>query len=162
MKMNALLDPPAIRALYRASRAGVQVLLNVRGICALRPGVEGVSENIEVRSIVGRFLEHSRIYSFERPGEDPKIYIGSADLMPRNLYNRVELISPVDDARLRASLTDVLDRAFADNTSSWSMDSAGLWTRRAPHDGTGARNLQRELIDQHLLIAAESAQEVTV
>ena len=98
MKMNALLDAPSIRALYRASQAGVRVELNVRGICALRPGVPGVSENIEVVSVVGRFLEHSRIYSFERPGEEERVYIGSADLMPRNLYNRVELVAPVEDS----------------------------------------------------------------
>ena len=96
--MNSLLDPPCIQALYRASEAGVEVDLNVRGICALRPGVPGVSENIRVVSIVDRFLEHSRIFSFERSGER-RIFIGSADLMPRNLYNRVELLAPVADPR---------------------------------------------------------------
>jgi polyphosphate kinase len=156
-KMNALLDPPVIRALYRASRAGVQVQLNVRGICALRPGVPGISDNIDVVSIVGRFLEHSRIYSFEPPGEDPRIYIGSADLMPRNLYTRVELISPVTEPRLRGELTDVLDRALTDNTSSWSLDSDGRWTRRSPGDGEAPRSLQRELIERHLVSAPEPA-----
>ena len=105
MKMNSLLDPRCIRALYRASQAGVRVELNVRGICALRPGVQGISENIRVVSVVGRFLEHSRIYSFERPDENP-IYIGSADLMPRNLYNRVELVTPVDDPSNKEQLND--------------------------------------------------------
>ncbi len=100
MKMNALLDVPSIQALYRASQAGVRVELNVRGICALRPGVPGVSENIDVVSVVGRFLEHSRIYSFERAGEEERMFIGSADLMPRNLYNRVELVTPVEDPRV--------------------------------------------------------------
>ena len=95
--------------------------INVRGICALRPGVPGVSENIEVVSVVGRFLEHSRIYSFERPGEDERIYIGSADLMPRNLYNRVELVVPIEDARIRAELLDVLDRSLADNMNAWEL-----------------------------------------
>src|SRR5262245_1708411 len=116
MKMNALLDPSCIRALYRASQAGVEVDLNVRGICALRPGVPGVSENIRVVSIVGRFLEHSRIYSFERPSER-RIYTGSADLMPRNLYNRVELLAPVEAQGPQEELLDVLDRSFADNTN---------------------------------------------
>src|ERR687898_1503440 len=129
LKMNSLLDAPCIRALYRAAQAGVKVELNVRGICALRPGVPDVSENIDVVSIVGRFLEHSRIFSFERNGEQ-RVYIGSADLMPRNLYNRVELLTPVEDARLRAELADVLDRAFADNTNSWTLDASGRWTRR--------------------------------
>jgi polyphosphate kinase len=154
MKMNALLDAPSIRALYRASQAGVTVELNVRGICALRPGVPGVSEYIDVVSIVGRFLEHSRIYSFERNGAQ-RVYIGSADLMPRNLYNRVELLTPVEDARLRAELSDVLDRAFADNTNSWTLDASGRWTRRSP-DGSEPRNLQREMIQTHLARAAES------
>jgi polyphosphate kinase len=156
MKMNSLLDPPAIRALYRASQAGVRVELNVRGICALRPGVPRVSDNIEVVSIVGRFLEHSRILSFERDGEE-RIYIGSADLMPRNLYNRVELVTPIEDPRLRAELTDVLDRSLADNTSAWTLGSDGRWTRRTREDGTVARSVQRELIETHLARTAEPA-----
>ena len=131
LKMNSLLDPLCIQALYRASQAGVQVDLNVRGICALRPGVPGVSENIRVVSIVGRFLEHSRIFSFESAGER-RILIGSADLMPRNLYNRVELLSPVEDPLLQDQLSEVLDRAFADNTSSWELDPDGRWTRQQP------------------------------
>jgi polyphosphate kinase len=156
MKMNSLLDPPSIRALYRASQAGVKVELNVRGICALRPGVSGVSENIEVVSIVGRFLEHSRIFSFEAGGEE-RIYIGSADLMPRNLYNRVELVTPVEDPRLGAELRDVLDRCLADNTSAWTLDADGRWTRRSPQDGGEPRSVQRELIERHVATAAEPA-----
>ena len=97
----------------------------MRGICALRPGVPGVSENIEVVSVVGRFLEHSRIFSFERPGEDARIYIGSADLMPRNLYNRVELVTPVEDQKIRAQLLDLLDRCLADNTNAWVLGADG-------------------------------------
>jgi polyphosphate kinase len=154
MKMNALLDAPSIRALYRASQAGVRVELNVRGICALRPGVSGVSDNIEVVSIVGRFLEHSRIFSFERAGEEERVYIGSADLMPRNLYNRVELVTPVEDQRIRAELLDVLDRSLADNTNAWVLGSDGGWTRRRP-DGR-PRNVQRELVELHETRAAES------
>jgi polyphosphate kinase len=159
MKMNSLLDPSSIRALYRASQAGVEVQLNVRGICALRPGVPGVSENIEVISIVGRFLEHSRIYSFERHGEAPSIYIGSADLMPRNLYNRVELVTPIRDARVRDELVDVLDRSFADNTSAWELRAGGDWDRRHP-DGE-PRNLQRELIERHAAMSASGAKVET-
>jgi len=156
MKMNSLLDPPSVKALYRASQAGVRVDLNVRGICALRPGVPGVSESIEVLSIVDRFLEHSRIFSFERDGEE-RIYIGSADLMPRNLYNRVELVTPVEDPRLRAELMDVLDRCMADNTNAWTLDSEGRWTRRTRADGDEPRSVQRELIERHLAHAAEPA-----
>jgi polyphosphate kinase len=155
MKMNALLDVPSIRALYRASQAGVRVDLNVRGICALRPGVRGVSDNIEVVSVVGRFLEHSRIFSFERPGETERVYIGSPDLMPRNLYNRVELVTPVEDQKIRAELLDVLDRCLADNTNAWVLGSDGGWVRRRP-DGK-PRNAQRELIELHETRAAESA-----
>jgi polyphosphate kinase len=155
MKMNSLLDPPCIQALYRASQAGVQVNLNIRGICALRPGVPGVSENIQVVSIVGRFLEHSRIFSFERPDET-RVYIGSADLMPRNLYNRVELVSPVEDPANRQQLTDVLDRAFADNTSSWELGADGIWSRRTVN-GDEPSSLQRELMDMHVERAEAAA-----
>jgi polyphosphate kinase len=154
IKMNSLLDASCIRALYRASQAGVQLDLNVRGICALRPGVPGVSENIRVVSIVGRFLEHSRIFSFERPDET-RVYIGSADLMPRNLYNRVELIAPVEDPANREQLADVLDRAFADNAGSWELDADGVWNRRSADDDE-ARAMQPELLRLH----AERAEAV--
>src|SRR5499427_8531186 len=114
-KMNALLDKNVIQALYRASQAGVEIDLIVRGICALRPGVRGVSENIRVRSIVGRFLEHSRIYYFANGGEE-EIYIGSADWMPRNLYERVEVLTPVGDEMLRNRIRhEILDAYLADN-----------------------------------------------
>jgi polyphosphate kinase len=154
MKMNALLDAPAIRALYRASQAGVSVELNVRGICALRPGVPGISENIDVVSIVGRFLEHSRIYSFERPGEEPRVLIGSADLMPRNLYNRVELMAPVEDPKGRDYLEFVLDRSLSDDTNAWVLGPDGSWTRRTPQGEP--HNVQRELIELHEARAAET------
>jgi polyphosphate kinase len=146
MKMNSLLDAPSIQALYRASQAGVRVELNVRGICALRPGIAGISEQISVVSVVGRFLEHSRIYSFERPGEEPSVYIGSGDLMPRNLYNRVELVVPIGDDGVRAELLDVLDRSLADDVSAWELDADGAWGRR--RRGDPARSVQRELIER--------------
>jgi polyphosphate kinase len=155
LKMNSLLDAPSIRALYRASQAGVRVEINVRGICALRPGVPGVSENIRVVSVVDRFLEHSRIYSFERHGEPESVYIGSADLMPRNLYNRVELVIPISDPKVRADLVDVLDRSLADNTNAWELDADGDWNRRRP-DGE-PRHVQRELIERHIERAASGA-----
>ncbi len=155
LKMNSLLDAKSIRALYRASQAGVRVELNVRGICALRPGVEGISENIEVVSVVGRFLEHSRIFCFERPGETERIYIGSADLMPRNLYNRVELLTPIEDSSARAELVDILDRALADDTNAWVLHEDGGWTRRTP--GDEPRSVQRELIERSAERATEAA-----
>ncbi|HEU5063369.1 MAG TPA: polyphosphate kinase 1 [Solirubrobacterales bacterium] len=152
LKMNSLVDARCIQALYEASQAGVRIDLNVRGICCLRPGVEGVSDNISVRSIVGRFLEHSRIYAFRR-GEETRVLMGSADLMPRNLDSRVELVAPVEDAALKAELLDVLERSLADNVNSWELDSEGTWTRRQP-DGE-ARSAQEELMARHSARAAE-------
>jgi polyphosphate kinase len=154
MKMNSMVDKRCIRALYEASQAGVPVELNIRGICCLRPGLEGISENIRVISIVGRFLEHSRVYSFER-GDEQSIWIGSADLMPRNLDTRVELVSPVQDPKLRDDLLDTVDRAFADDTNAWDLSGEGVWTRRTPDDHE-PRNLQRELMLGHQARAAES------
>jgi polyphosphate kinase len=155
MKMNALVDGHCIRALYRASRAGVSVDLNVRGICCLRPGVEGVSENIRVTSVVGRLLEHSRVYTFERGGE-LTVYIASADLMPRNLDHRVELAAPIESPELKDELMDTLERAFADNQSSWELHADGTWERRSPGPGERKRNMQLELMELHARRAAEA------
>jgi polyphosphate kinase len=154
MKMNALVDGRCIRALYEASQAGVRTDLNVRGICCLRPGVPGVSENIRVVSIVGRLLEHSRIYCFER-GTEQTVYIASADLMPRNLDHRVEMAVPVAPPELKAELKDTLERAFADNQNSWELDAEGVWHRLSPAPGHQPRSLQRELIEVHARRAAE-------
>ena len=143
MKMNSLVDARCIRALYRASQAGVRVDLNVRGICRLRPGIEGVSENIRVVSIVGRFLEHSRIYGFHT-GDEERYYIGSADLMPRNLDSRVELVVPVESPDLVAELQDTLDRCFADDTFAWVLAADGDWQRRS----NGERGVHRELAER--------------
>jgi polyphosphate kinase len=153
MKMNSLVDAGCIRALYEASSAGVRVDLNVRGICCLRPGVPGVSENIRVCSVVGRFLEHSRIYSF-RSGEETRVLMGSADLMPRNLDSRVELVAPVEDAELRAEMLDVLERCLADNVNSWELDADGTWTREVVR-GDARRSVQEELRERHAARAAE-------
>jgi polyphosphate kinase len=155
MKMNSLVDKRCIRALYRASQAGVDVELNIRGICCLRPGVEGVSERIRVHSVVGRFLEHSRIYAFERGGEET-IYIGSADLMPRNLDTRVELLAPVRDEALRAELLDTLERCMADDTNAWTLAADGAWGRRAPSP-SDPRNAQVELMSRHAARAVQAA-----
>jgi polyphosphate kinase len=151
MKMNSLVDRRCIEALYRASQAGVPIDINVRGICCLLPGVEGVSETINVVSVVGRFLEHSRIYTFHY-GEDSSYYIGSADLMPRNLDTRVELLTPVDNPELRADLDDTLERCLADDTFAWTLGPDGQWTRRQG----GTRSVHRELMER------ASAQAATV
>jgi polyphosphate kinase len=155
MKMNALVDGPCIRALYRASMAGVNVDLNVRGICCLRPGVQGISENINVVSVVGRLLEHSRIYTFERGGEHT-VYIASADLMPRNLDHRVELAAPIESPELQAELMDTIEHAFSDNQSSWQLGPDNRWRRRSPEPGEGKRDMQVELMELHARRAAEA------
>jgi polyphosphate kinase len=153
LKMNALVDAGCIQALYEASRAGVRVDLNVRGVCCLRPGVPGISENIRVVSIVGRFLEHSRIYAFYR-GDETRVLTGSADLMPRNLDSRVELVVPIEDDGRQAELLDVLELCFADNANAWELGAAGTWVRLdVPEDEY--RSVQQELRERHQARAAE-------
>ncbi|MGI8711901.1 MAG: polyphosphate kinase 1 [Solirubrobacteraceae bacterium] len=152
MKMNSLVDQRIIEALYRASRAGVPIQLNVRGICCLRAGVPGVSETIEVVSVVGRFLEHSRIYSFHR-GDEHLYYIGSADLMPRNLDTRVELLTPIERPELQAELEDTLQRCLQDDTYCWDLDADGAWSRRSG----ATRSVHGELMERTLAWAAASA-----
>ncbi|MBV9213617.1 MAG: polyphosphate kinase 1 [Actinobacteria bacterium] len=154
MKMNALTDRRCIDALYRASQAGVDIDLVVRGICCLRPGIEGVSENIRVVSVVGRFLEHSRVYGFHR-GSESRWYVGSSDLMPRNLDTRVELVVPVGSRDLRDDLEDTLDRCLADDTFSWSLGADGAWERRR----RGDRSVHLELAHRALRRAAAAADE---
>lgn len=159
MKMNSLVDRRCIQALYEASMAGVEVEINVRGICCLRPGVPGLSDNVRVVSIVGQFLEHSRVYAFRR-GDESKVFIGSADLMPRNLDSRVELVTPIDDETARDQVLDVMERCFADNTNSWVLDSSGNWSRLSPEGGE-KRNVQDELRERHLALAATAVQQLT-
>ncbi|HSO55355.1 MAG TPA: RNA degradosome polyphosphate kinase [Actinomycetes bacterium] len=134
LQMNSLVDAACIRALYAASQAGVQIDLIVRGICRLRPQVPGVSENIRVRSIVGRFLEHSRIWNFAL-GKRREYFIGSADLMPRNLDLRVECVTPVTDPDLTGRLQEILDVMLADNVQAWELSEDGSWHRSEPADG---------------------------
>jgi polyphosphate kinase len=153
IKINALVDRACIDALYLASRAGVRVDLNVRGICCLRPGVPGLSENIRAVSVVGRLLEHSRVYAFEYSGVR-KVYISSADLMPRNLNNRVELAVPIEDPPLRDQVLDVVELCLADNHNAWDLDSRGVWERRHPAPGEQVINAQDELMRRHSSRAA--------
>jgi polyphosphate kinase len=152
MKMNSLVDPKIIRGLYRAAQTGVPISLNVRGICCLVPGVEGVSESISVVSVVGRFLEHARIYSFHRGGKS-LYYIGSADLMPRNLDTRVELLAPIQAPELQAELADTLERCLHDDTYGWTMGPDGDWTRRTGR----TRSAHSELMERTLQMAQNAA-----
>jgi polyphosphate kinase len=135
IKVNGLTHTEVIDELYAASEAGARVDLLVRGVCSLRPGVPGLSENVRVRSVLGRFLEHSRVFCFEA-GDRSAYYLGSADLMPRNLDHRVEVVAPVTDAAIQAELAATLDTLLADNTSSWELNAAGVWERvRTKKDG---------------------------
>ena len=138
-RMNSLVDPSVVNALYSASKAGVQIDLIVRGICCLRPGLEGVSENINVYSIIGRFLEHNRVYYFENHTDNnstaQKVFISSADWMPRNLRNRIELCTPITDETIKSTIINDLHLYLKDNSNSWFMQSDGHYAQSFNHDG---------------------------
>ena len=144
LKLNALTDEELIDELCAASQQGARIEITARSICMLRPGVPGLSENVCVRSIVGRYLEHSRIYSFEI-GETTEMFLGSADLMTRNLDRRVEVLVPVEGARLRQELNVVFDSTFSDNTAAWELGPDGTWTRRRPGKDERPHNHQTHL-----------------
>ncbi|MDR3145730.1 MAG: polyphosphate kinase 1, partial [Treponema sp.] len=146
-KMNALADTDIIDALYRASRAGVQILLQVRGVCMLKPGLPELSESIRVVSVVDRYLEHSRIYYFANAGTE-EFYLSSADWMPRNLERRVELMFPVQDEGLREELRDTLEACFRDNCQARILGSDGIWTRLSPAAGETAFQVQEYLLSR--------------
>jgi polyphosphate kinase len=144
-KLNALIDPQVIQALYRASQAGVKIDLIVRGMCSLRPGVPGVSENIHVRSVMGRFLEHARVYYFENGGQQ-KLYLSSADWMPRNFFSRVEVAFPIEDLRMqRRVIAESFDEYLADNCQAWVMQSDGRYKRLRA--ATRRRSAQENLLN---------------
>ncbi len=148
-KINSIVDEQLIDALYRASQAGVRIQLWVRGICSLRPNVEGLSENIEVRCILGRFLEHSRIFLFAGGG-DPQVYIGSADMMHRNLDRRVEALVRLSDPRHLADMKSLMDRGMSDEYMHWKLGGDGRWIRHhVDADGTELADLQAALIEMH-------------
>jgi polyphosphate kinase len=149
IKVNSIVDEQIIDSLYRASQAGVPIDLVVRGICGLRPGVPGLSETIRVRSIVGRYLEHSRIFSFVSGGE-PQVFIGSADLMHRNLDRRVEaLVRLVEPAHLE-QVTDIFDLSMSPEIASWSLESSGDWTRNYRNDDGSLRLDLQNVIMQRI------------
>ena len=145
LKVNNLVDPEIVEELYRASQAGVPIEIATRSICVLRPGVPGLSETITVRSVLGRFLEHSRVLVFEA-GDSTLTVMGSADLMTRNLDNRIEVMVPVQDARVKQGLHAVLDAVFADNSTAWQHDRDGVWHRLRPAKGERRRPTQRTLM----------------
>jgi len=144
-KLNALTEPTVIQALYRASRAGVEIDLIIRGVCCLRPGVRGVSDRIRVRSIVGRFLEHSRVYCFENAGAR-EIYCASADWMDRNLFRRIEVAFPIESADLQARVVEDLKLYLEDDVQAWVLDADGQYTRAA---GEGKVSAQARLMSLH-------------
>ncbi len=144
LKMNSLVDADMIDALYEASQAGTDVRLIVRGICCLRPGLPGLSEGISVRSLVGRYLEHSRIFRFGSEARGFEHYIGSADLMPRNLDRRVEAVTPVADRRLASRLDEILEVVLADDVLSWALDPDGRWHKVATVVGVNAQHRLQE------------------
>ncbi|HVC70418.1 MAG TPA: RNA degradosome polyphosphate kinase [Acidimicrobiales bacterium] len=146
IKVNGLTDPEVIDALYRASAVGVPIDLVVRGVCCLRPGVAGLSETIRVRSIVGRFLEHSRIYRFGgTEGRPLTLLLGSSDLMERNLDRRIEVLFPVTDLELQARVLEILDLNLADDTNSWALGETGTWSRVPTLEGFSAQHRLQEL-----------------
>jgi polyphosphate kinase len=148
VKINAINEPRVIRALYAASQAGVSIDLIVRGACSLRPGVPGVSDNIRVRSIVGRFLEHSRVYWFGNNGE-PELYCASADWLERNLLHRVETCFPILDPALAARVyREALQNYLDDNLNAWELRADGIYHKIAPPEGKAAHSAQAQLLGE--------------
>ncbi|MHC5819507.1 MAG: phospholipase D-like domain-containing protein, partial [Nostoc sp.] len=148
-KMNALVDPEIIATLYEASRAGVQIDLIIRGVCCLRPGLKDISENIHIISIIGRFLEHSRIFYFHNNTQE-EIYIGSADWMRRNLDRRVEVITPVKDPDIAKDLQEIMGIMLADNRQAWELQADGTYIQRHPYDDSPEANSQKILMNMAL------------
>jgi polyphosphate kinase len=147
MKCNSLTDTDIINALYRASRAGVKIFLCVRGICAIVPGVPGLSENIHVISVIDYYLEHSRMYYFANGGTD-ELYLSSADLMQRNLERRIEILFPVPDEKLRLELVGILNAYFQDNCQARVLGPDGVWKRRSPSERETPFRIQKHLLSR--------------
>lgn len=147
MKVNALVEPEMVNAFYRASMAGVKIDLIVRGICTLKPGIKDVSETIQVRSIIGRFLEHTRVFYFENDG-NPEVWCGSADLMKRNLLRRVETCFPIESKKLRQRIIDDLELYLADNTQAWLLSADGRYQRASGSDSDEKISVQTRLLQQ--------------
>jgi polyphosphate kinase len=150
-KLNALSEPTIIQALYRASRAGVRIDLIVRGLCCLRPGLPGISERIRVRSIVGRFLEHSRVYHFENAGAR-EVYCASADWMDRNLYRRIEVAFPVESPEFQARVIDDLNLYLADDSQAWDLAADGGYSRVERSGNVSAQARLLSLYDERVAL----------
>jgi polyphosphate kinase len=146
VKLNALLEPLIIQALYQASMAGVSVDLIIRGMCSLRPGVPGLSENIKVRSVVGRFLEHSRVYYFHNDG-NPEVFCASADWMERNFFRRIEVAFPIAEKAHRERVINELELYLADNEQAWILSADGTYSR--PSQRSGGVSAQRSLLRRY-------------
>ena len=152
-KMNSMEDEIITEALYEASMAGVEVILIVRGFCCLKPGIKGLSENIKVISIIGRFLEHSRIFYFANGSDNPtegEFFIGSADWMHRNLHNRVELITPIYDIKLKDKLWEFMDVMLEDNRLAWLLNEDGSYTQIVPEAGEEEKSTHAILMSSTL------------
>jgi polyphosphate kinase len=147
IKVNSVNEPQLIRALYSASMAGVKIVLIVRGICCLRPGIPGVSDNIQVRSVIGRFLEHSRVFWFENGGE-PEVFCASADFMKRNMFRRVESCFPLENKKHAERVRAELDIYLKDNTHAWLLQTDGTYVRATPKPDEAAINAQTALLEQ--------------
>jgi polyphosphate kinase len=148
-KMNSMEDEVMTEALYEASRAGIQITLIVRGFCSLKPGIKGLSENIQVISVIGRFLEHSRVFYFANGSDNPaegEYFVGSADWMHRNLHNRVELITPIFDLKLKEKLWEFLDILLKDNRQAWYLNENGTYTQKVPAEGEEERGTHAQLM----------------
>ena len=156
IKVNALTDAKMIRALYKASMAGVKIDLLIRGTCCLRPGIAGISQNIQVRSIVGRFLEHSRVYWFANDG-DESMYLASADFMERNLDRRVETAFPIGDRKLRQRIRKELDVYLTDNSTAWQLQEDGNYARLQPGDGQEPHDVQQQLLEKYCGVGSAAA-----
>jgi polyphosphate kinase len=150
-KLNALTEPTVIQAMYRASRAGVDIDLIVRGVCCLRPGVRGVSDRIKVRSIVGRFLEHSRVYYFENAGAR-EVYCGSADWMDRNLFRRIEIAFPIEAPDLQARVIEDLKLYLEDDMQTWELETDGRYSRLAGEKKFSAQMRLMNLYDERVAL----------
>jgi polyphosphate kinase len=156
LKLNAVVDVPVVEALYEAAQAGVKIDLIVRSACGLQPGIPGLSENVRVRSIIGEFLEHSRIWGFANGG-DAEWYIGSADLMDRNLDRRVEAVVPVEDAEARNRLAGIVDVLLADDRRSWQLLPDGTWKRTEELEGREGAIDTFEVLKEHALAMDDEA-----